>query len=114
MLNFNVSTFSVDFNSLFEAQFRAMKVAHPFLLFVLVGVIASAASLHVFHHDLANFEIESEDCQFCSGQDTQIETVDNVPDFPLADTHNFLTSDSYFFRFFSFFLARAPPLQIFF
>ena len=88
-----------------------MKVVHSFLLFVLVGVIASAASLDVFHHDLANFEIESEDCQFCNAQDTQIETVDNVPDFPLADTLNFLTSESYFLRFFSFFLARAPPLQ---
>ena len=99
---------------MFEAQSRAMKIVHSFLLFALVGVIASAASLHVFHHDLADFEIESEDCQFCSAQDTQIETFDNVPDFPLADTHNSLTSASYFFRFFSFFLARAPPLQIFF
>jgi hypothetical protein len=114
MLNFNVSAFSVDFNCLFEAQSRAMKVVHSFLLFALVGAIASAASLHVFHHDFADFEIESEDCQFCSAQDTQIETVYNVSDFPLADTHNFLTSESYFFRFFSFFSARAPPLQIFF
>ena len=91
-----------------------MKVVHSFLLFALVVVIASAASLHVFHHDLADFEIESEDCHFCSAQETQIETVDNVPDFPLADSHNSLTSASYFFRFFSFFLARAPPLQMFF
>ena len=114
MLNFNVSAFSVDFNCLFEAHSRAMKVVHSFLLFALVGAIASAASLHVFHHDFADFERESEDCQFCSAQDTQIETVYNVSDFPLADTHNFLTSESYFFRFFSFFSARAPPLQIFF
>ena len=99
---------------MFEAQSRVMRVVHSFLLFALAGVIASAASLHVFHHDLADFEIESEDCQFCSAQDTQIETVDNVPDFPLADTHHSLTSASYFFQFFSFFLARAPPLQIFF
>ncbi len=91
-----------------------MKVVHSFLLVALVGVIASAASLHVLHHDLADFEIESEDCQFCSAQDTQIETFDNVPEFPLADTRNSLTSVSNFFRFFSFFSARGPPLQMFF
>ena len=91
-----------------------MRIVHSFLLFAFAGLIVSAASLHVFHHDLADFEIESEDCQFCSAQDTQIETVDNVPDFPLADTHHSLTSASYFFQFFSFFLARAPPIQTFF
>ena len=90
-----------------------MRFFDRLLILTFVFVVSFSASVDVFHHDLSDFELESQECKFSNCQTSSTDDSPIFVNIILLKVFNNLYKDvHYFSKTRNSFFARGPPQNI--